>query len=241
MTACWAKSKTGAKHPYYYCYARGCESKGKSVRRADIEGQFETLLADMKPSRTMFALVQEMFKQAWGIQSENEETHRQSLASAVRDAEKKIESLLDRIVEANTASVIAAYEKRIDTLEREKLVLREQLENTARNKRPFGEMFKLTMQFLANPQKIWKTGQLEHKRTVLKLAFAGRLAAYHRKSGFQTPKISSVFRMIEGINPMNLQMAEGMRFELTKRLLVYTLSRRAPSTARPPLRITCGS
>lgn len=37
------------------------------------------------------------------------------------------------------------------------------------------------------------------------------------------------------INHLRL-MAEGMRFELTKPLTVYPLSRRAPSTTRPPLR-----
>lgn len=212
MTACWSKSKTGAKHPYYMCYWRGCESKGKAVRRADMEGQFEALLATMQPSRTLFNVVEAMFKQAWGIQSESEATHRQSIQLALRDTEKKIESLLDRIVESSTASVVSAYEKRIDALEREKLVLREQLENKGQNKRPFGEMFKLTMQFLANPLNIWQSGKLEHRRTVLKLAFADRLA-YSRKTGFQTPKTSCVFSMIERINNGNLQMAERGGFE----------------------------
>jgi site-specific DNA recombinase len=79
--------------------------------------------------------------------------------------------------------------------EREKLVLKEQLENKGQNKHPFGEMFKLTMQFLENPLNIWRSGQLPHKRTVLKLAFADRLT-YSRKTGFQTPKTSCVFSMI---------------------------------------------
>jgi len=125
MTACWSKSKTGVKHPYYMCFWRGCESKGKAVRRADMEGQFEALLAKMQPSRTLYGVVEAMFKQAWGILSDSEATHRQSIQMALRDTEKKIESLLDRIVESSTASVVSAYEKRIDMLEREKLVLRE--------------------------------------------------------------------------------------------------------------------
>lgn len=212
ITACWSKSKTGVKHPYYMCYRRGCESKGKSIRRADIEKQFETLLSEIKPSNQLFNLVQDMFKHAWDIQSESEAAHRLSIHKAVLDTEKKIESLLDRIVDAATSSVITAYEKRIDKLEREKLVFKEQLENKAQNIRPFGEMFKLTMQFLSNPHKIWQIGRLEHKRTVLKLTFADRLK-YSRKSGFQTPKISSVFRMIGGIIPANFQMVGGEGFE----------------------------
>ena len=95
------------------------------MRRADMEGQFEALLAKMQPSRTLYGVVEAMFKQAWGILSDSEATHRQSIQMALRDTEKKIESLLDRIVESSTASVVSAYEKRIDMLEREKLVLRE--------------------------------------------------------------------------------------------------------------------
>jgi site-specific DNA recombinase len=81
------------RHAYYYCYRHGCEAKGKSIHRADLEGQFEALLAEMKPSRTLFDLVQAMFKQAWDIQSANDTAHRQSTASALRDVEKKIENL----------------------------------------------------------------------------------------------------------------------------------------------------
>jgi site-specific DNA recombinase len=227
LTSCWSKSKTGAKHPYYYCYRQGCESRGKSVRRAELEGQFETMLSEMKPSRMLFDVAQSMFKQAWSILHENESARQQSIKAALREAEKKIENLLDRIVEANSASVIVAYEKRIDTLEREKLVLQEQLENTTKNRRPFAEMFELAMQFLANPQKLWQNGQLAHKRTVLKLAFADQLK-YCQKTGLQTPKLSKIFRMIQEINPLNSQMAEEVRFELTEKLPPRRFSRPVP-------------
>lgn len=240
LTACWSKSKTGAKHPYYMCFRRGCVSKNKSIRRADMEGRFEALLAEMKPSRALFDLVHEMFRQAWAAMSESEALRKQSLHSALRDTEKKIEGLMDRIVEATTASVVSAYEKRIDALEREKLVLREKLENADQNKRPFGEMFKLAMQFLANPHKLWQMGQLEHKRTVLKLTFADPLA-YDRKSGFQTPNYSSVFRLLGDKNALKFQMAEGGGFEPPVPLRVQQFSRLPQSTALPPLRRVLGT
>lgn len=74
------------------------------------------------------------------------------------------------------------------------------------NRRPFGEMFKLTLLFLANPHKIWKEGRLEHKRAVLKLTFADRLT-YDRETGFQTPEFSSIFRMLGDKNALDFQMA----------------------------------
>lgn len=43
----------------------------------------------------------------------------------IKEVDAQIEALLDRIVEASSASVVGAYEKRIEKLEREKLVLAE--------------------------------------------------------------------------------------------------------------------
>lgn len=47
----------------------------------------------------------------------------------LRQTQKKIDGLLDRIVESTTPSVIAAYEKRIADLEKEAAILAEKCEN----------------------------------------------------------------------------------------------------------------
>ncbi len=55
------------------------------------------------------------------------EAHRDKneIAKQLRDSEKQIETLLERIVEADNAGVIRAYEGKIAKLEREKLLLTE--------------------------------------------------------------------------------------------------------------------
>ena len=40
LTASWSKSKTGARHAYYFCYSQGCSRYGKSNRRDVVEGRF---------------------------------------------------------------------------------------------------------------------------------------------------------------------------------------------------------
>ncbi len=212
LTACWSKSKTGKKHPYYMCHHKGCESKGKSIRRDDIEAEFNGLLETVQPSKTLVTLVQDMFKKAWSIQSETEATRKQAMKRTLSDTDKKIEGLLDRIIDSDNSSVISAYEKRIGNLEAEKLVLQENLAKTSVNTRPFNEMFELAAQFFANPQKIWRFGQLEHKRTVLKLVFGERLT-YQRNKGFRTPIFSLVFKALEGFKMGESQMAESEGFE----------------------------
>ncbi|MCF6314679.1 MAG: hypothetical protein L3J30_00010 [Marinosulfonomonas sp.] len=49
-----------------------------------------------------------------------------------RKLDKQIEGLLDRIITTSNSSVISAYEKRIENLERKKLVLSEKIKNNAK-------------------------------------------------------------------------------------------------------------
>ncbi|MCK5285456.1 MAG: recombinase, partial [Alphaproteobacteria bacterium] len=63
-------------------------------------------------------------------------------------------SLLDRIVDSSSDSVIKAYEDRITTLEKEKLVMAEKMQKQHKPQRSFDEMFELAIAFLGNPQKL---------------------------------------------------------------------------------------
>ena len=56
LTACWSTSKSGKKHPYYLCHAKGCPSYRKSIRRDVLEGEFDQLMQSLKPSEGMFAM-----------------------------------------------------------------------------------------------------------------------------------------------------------------------------------------
>ncbi len=235
LTACFSKSKTGARHPYYLCYTKGCPSKGKSIRKADIEGEFEALLETLQPAETMFAMVQAMFSDAWEQQRRSGQAMRQTLKRSIAKCETQITQLLDRIVSASSESVIAAYEARIDKLEKEKLALTEKLETAGKPRRAFGEMFELAMGFLANPCNLWKSECYEDKQTVLKLVFSEPLQ-YRRNEGFRTPATSCVFRVFEGFATKMKGVAERMGFEPTIPVRVYALSRGAPSATRPPLR-----
>src|SRR5207302_4222076 len=65
----------------------------------------------------------------------------------------------------------------------------------------------------------------------------GRIAALGRD--LLTPAGTLLKLSIAACNPVG-RMAEGVGFEPTMELPPYTLSRRAPSTARPPLRAASG-
>lgn len=81
-----------------------------------------------------------------------------------------------------TDAVIDAYERKIVSLEQDKLIAVENLQSDTRQKHGFEELFELALAFIANPYKLWTSGDLEHKRTVAKLAFSERIV-YQRGKG----------------------------------------------------------
>ena len=235
LTACWSKSKTGKKHPYYHCFTKGCQSHRKSIKRDQLEGDFERLLVSLRPSVDAFRMAHDMFKDAWEQRRTQIAEITKTAESQLTDMEAQITGLLDRIVEASSPCVVAAYETRIDELERDKFILSEKIATSGKPQRSFEEMFELAMRFLANPWNIWEKGDLTLGRCVLRMCFQGRVA-YCRNQGLRTPETTSPFKVLGQFCGKESHMAERAGFEPAIELPLYTLSRRAPSTARPPLR-----
>lgn len=198
LTACWSTSKTGTKHPYYLCHNRACPSHRKSIPRSRLEGEFESLLCRLQPSPTLFDITKAMFRTAWDARLAQAETLKATLQRDIIKVEKQIEQLVDRIVESESATAVAAYVRRIANLEKEKLLAREKLAKGVEPKRSFEDLFELAMAFLSNPWNLWASERLEDKRTALKLTFKDRLP-YDRQKGFRTPKTTIPFNILGGI------------------------------------------
>lgn len=80
-----------------------------------------------------------------------------SLKGSLTKTETQIEQLLERIVEADNATVIRAYEVKLAKLEKEKPLQAEKTANSRQPRHGFDELFELALRFLANP---WKFGLL---------------------------------------------------------------------------------
>ena len=212
LTACWSRSSTGKKHPYYMCYNKQCVSSRKSIPKAKIEGEFAKLLKQLTPSKDMFALVKAMFTSAWDVRLNQFKQHKQTYQDNIIALDRQIEQLVDRIVDSQSDTAISAYEKRIAKLEREKMIAQENASKTRGPKRSSDEMFERAMDFLSNPCKLWLSDDYEDKRTALKLTFMDRLA-YDRKEGFRTPQVSEPFTFLGDIMQKR-EMAHPGRFEL---------------------------
>ena len=190
---------TGRAKPYayYLCQTKTCESYGKSIPRDRLESDVGELVRQLQPTQTLFAMTRAMFAAAWEQRRNQADEIVRSGRRQIEVVEKQIETLLSRIMDASNPTVIRSYEKKISELERSKIVLAEQLANQAEPKGTLEDQLEPALTFLANPWKLWQTGNIALRRTVLKLAFAERIE-YCRKHGPRTPKIALPFKALTG-------------------------------------------
>ena len=201
LTACWSKGRK-QHYPYYLCQTRGCSSKGKSVRRDDLEAQFADMLTKLRPAPELYALAVEMFRDLWHARAAQGDAARVQMAADAKRIEREISALIDRIMATSTTSLVSAYEQKVQDLEIEKSVLREKIANCGRPLISFEESYRTAFAFLENPKKLWDSNRLEDKRAVLKLVFASRLA-FHRKTGFRTAETSIPFKLFNDLGEVD--------------------------------------
>jgi site-specific DNA recombinase len=206
LTACWSKGRK-QHYPYYLCQSRGCPSKGKSVRRDDLEAQFSEMLSTLQPSPELHALAVEMFRDLWHARAALGDSMRTALATDIKKIESDIAALVTRIMGASSETLVVAYEKRVHDMEIEKSVLREKISQCGRPLISFEDSYRTAFDFLENPIKLWESNKLEDKRAVLKLVFASRLS-YHRKTGFRTAKTSIPFSLFNSLDNTDSEESE---------------------------------
>ncbi|MEJ6404950.1 recombinase zinc beta ribbon domain-containing protein [Yoonia sp. 2307UL14-13] len=206
MTSCWSKGRN--KHyPYYLCDTPGCASKRKSISRAKIEDGAEALLRALEPAGQVIEMAKAMFNDIWAMRLREAQSAQKELADQIRAVETKIENMLDRIVDAQSETVIAAYESRIEKLEREKLRLQDKADNSMGPKGHQSEFIEPALEFLSSPWNIYQKGSFALRQTVLRLAFAEPIR-YHRKTGYRTAKISFPFKVLDEYFSENCEMVE---------------------------------
>ena len=213
LRSCWSKSCTGKRYAYYLCHTKNCPSYGKSIQRDKIEGEFATLLKSMRPSASLFTFVKAMVVDAWNQRAAQINETRKALRREMLALEKQIDGLLNRLIDASSPATIKAYERKIDQLERDRLLVSEKLEKSCQPRVTAPQMIELSMRFLSNPWKIWENGDLALKKMVLRLGFSDPLP-YHRNEGYRTPKTTLPFKVLEGLNTQQCKMVPLARLEL---------------------------
>ena len=203
-TASWSKGRS-KHHAYYLCHKKTCEHYGKSIKREHIEGSFEELLGEIQPQPKIVTLATMMFRDASDQHSRLERKKSASLEKKLKEIEREIEKLLDRVLEVTTSSVIAVFEKRIEKLEQDKALLIERIAESRKPAPNVDARLRTALGFLKNPRILWDSGRLKDRQTVLKLTFGNKLR-YVRGKGFRTAELSLPFKVMQKISGAKKEM-----------------------------------
>lgn len=132
-----------------------------------MEDGAEAILRGLQPATQLYKLAKAIFTDIWEMRRTEAIAARSTIETQLMETGKQIDSLLDRIMDASSPSVIGAYEKRIEQLERQKIRLAEQAETAVPPQGRLTEFIEPALTFLATPWNIYKNSSVALKRTVL--------------------------------------------------------------------------
>ena len=140
-----------------------------------------------------------LFRLRWDERAKSRKDEVATLKQEIVATDKRIGQFLERIVESESPAVIDAYERKVEELQREKLVLAEKTTRCGTVAKDYDATFQTAFSFLSNPWNLWENGTFEDRRIVLKLTLASHLE-YDWNQGVQTADISLPFKALEELS-----------------------------------------
>ncbi|MEP5729556.1 MAG: hypothetical protein ABJL67_09275 [Sulfitobacter sp.] len=184
---------------FYLCQTKGCEAYGKSIKRDTLEGDVGEMIKALQPTENLKTLATAMFRHIWDIRRTQAKALKAEAKKKLKEMDKRVETLLEHIMNAKSEAIVPVYEGEIIALERGKAVLTEQMHKQTEPNGTFEEKLEPALTFLSNPWKLWETGHVVLRRVVLKLAFADRIK-YCRNKGARTPEIAFPFKALDAFS-----------------------------------------
>jgi len=208
LTACWSRSSTGKQYGYYLCpdKTKACPEYGKSIPLAKIEGEFEALLQSLTPSVGLVELAKEAIRDHWERHTASAKRLIEAGKLELSKLDRSIDQLLDRIVETDSETIVAAYERKLKMFEERRAELRDQVARTDEKKPDPERAVRTALKFLASPCILWNSGVPEERSLVAKLVFPKRLT-YSRETGFRTPLSDCLFLAFSSFEALKEKMA----------------------------------
>ena len=199
FTASWSTGRNG-KFAYYRCKTHSCEERNKSIKKGNIEDEFESILRKIKPSVQTLNLTKAIVADVWRKKEAQYFQKRIEMEKEIEKVDHERTKLVERVSKANDENVIATYEKRIGELAERDLVLKNSVMSYAKHGPSIETALEIVFDFLKDPLTQWQKGNIHTKKLVLKLVFEQNLA-YNKNSGFETAILSlplRVFTLPEG-------------------------------------------
>ncbi len=209
LTAGWSKRHT---QPYYICHNRGCNFYGKSIRRKDIEDQFQVILKKNTLKAPVGKLVSRVFDKVWQEEIDllKKDSERQNQSKV--ELEEKARQLTDLILRAKTDAMQRLYESQAESIAN-------QLQDFEENQIeidlsiPYRTALDKAIGLLKKPHIVWEKLPVVEQHQLFYFIFEQKLN-YNYETGYRTDQIPHATRLFEELATENTNDVEMARIEL---------------------------
>jgi len=186
LTAAWSRGKNRL-FAYYRCKTKGCDRCHKSLRADRMHTEFEALLAKLKPRPSILTAMRDELLTLWNDKKLSLDQVRRGRKRKLEEVQRQIDGFVKAVGQCSNPTIIRRIEEEVAALEAKKLRLGGPIEGT--KSYDFEHALGLGIEFLKSPLLMWRSGDLDQRRLVLRLVFAAPLR-YDEKSQFGTPSFS---------------------------------------------------
>ena len=202
---------------YYTCRQKECEMYGKSFNNHKVHDELEAILKSMKIDPSLHTAFEKVLEDVCNSDKEMQWATKQRNKQKIKEIDKSVNKLQDRILEASSGKVMELYEKKIDSLMLEKEALENEMHiSDSIDKQVVLQTRQDAKAILENPAFVWELDHLELKRLMLNVLFDSELY-YSTEGGLQTPSMSLIYCGLDEFTSSNTRMASPERIELPAR------------------------
>jgi site-specific DNA recombinase len=198
------RSKTGRYYHYYHCRSKECDF---NARAENVHDAFENFLGKLEPSPEILRLFREIVVDKWvqkyqGVYDEVKH-QKQRVDKLAEEKRKLIQLMKDSADDPDLLAGLRAEFKQVTAKHNAAKTERggkETLELDA------GEVVDYCMHFLQHASKLWQKASVEQKFQLQLLIFPEGIG-YDALTGKQTPQLSPVYQVIEGLKTSDNTLA----------------------------------
>ncbi len=125
-----------------------------NIPKRQIEGDFESLLQTLQPTKALFDIAHAMFKDAWGQRLAQRKHITEQMQQDILTIDKQISGVVKRLIATQNDTVAAACENEVSKLEMQKRIVVEKLENQENFEDTFQTKFQNAFTFLKSSWKL---------------------------------------------------------------------------------------
>ena len=200
MTADKPRSKSGKHHFYYHCYNKNCPMCHKNIPQAQLHADFEHILQDITPDKSLLTLAKEIITRAYNEKYAYMQQQKQDLQQEIEQAQQEKNNAFNLLLQNNISSDVKTMcDKRICELESKIKLLTHQLNTSQEPPIPLDDALDTVLTFVQKPLQIWLTGDYAQKQGVLNLCFADKIS-YDKREKFRTPELSPIFAVFDNFS-----------------------------------------